>query len=643
MAGTVIVLAFGATLLLYSNAVRLPLFFDDMIHLRWLDWHSLSATWTTGEGLGYYRPLTMSFWKIGFSLLGYHDPVLYHLLNLVLHALNATLVGFVAWRAFIGRGRVAYTLLATALFSSFPFSYQAVPSSSSLSKPLIAFLTLSSVLFYWEARRHDSRWRFALSLLLGMSAPFAYESGVMVPVAILAVEVLGHYRNEFRRWSWLPTTHAILIWGIALPIVVLMEPETGASVSFSSLTSLWQNGVYFVEGLLFPISLVGTPLQQATGIDQYVLLSAIDLVGLAALFGFYWWARQIHLFLYALSWFVVGIAPLWLMLDFAYVITSPRLLYLGAVGSAVMWAGIPVLLWSRLPARRWPKALAAVGATVMLAFSINYVRDKMELASTMSDPLWQAAHAAEAQGPSSRLLYINVPAWIAPKQPTYRIGTEGLTFIPEYVRVQDFVYVNTGVEPEIRAYMFDAVKEDWPAYIGYAGTALDRDRLAHEVRQADAVYRTVYSSSGLHFVEAGSVDPGQPTTPSHRDRARFGDEIALIEYETAPWTEGVVLHLWWLCKGPVQGNVTVFTHATDSTGQLVAQADGDPVLGLFSPGTCETGDLVHDVRYIALPEDLRGMEPSIGVGWYNRATGERLPAVAGDGQRAADDMIRLVP
>ncbi len=151
------VLALAGTMLLYQGAVRLPFFFDDMIHLRWLDWHSLPSVWTTAEGLGYYRPLTMSVWKVGDLILGRNEPALFHLLNLLLHALNATLTGYVAWRVWQGRGRFAFALLVCLLFLTYPFSYQAVPSTSSLSKPLHATLVLTSVLLYWEGRRRKSR------------------------------------------------------------------------------------------------------------------------------------------------------------------------------------------------------------------------------------------------------------------------------------------------------------------------------------------------------------------------------------------------------------------------------------------------------------------------------------------------------
>lgn len=636
-------LALGGTLLVYWEALQLPFFFDDMIHLRWLDWHSLFSIWTTAEGLGYYRPLTMSVWKVDHLLFGSNDPARLHLLNLLLHALNSALAGCIAWRAYLGRGRAAYALIVTLLFLTFPFHYQAVPSTSSLSKPLIATLTLSSALLYWEARLRRSRWLLGLSLLAGFLAPFAYEGGVMVPVAILAVETLASSRQEFRRFSKLPALYMILVWGVALPILVLLEPETGASLRLPALLSLWQNGVYFLEGFLFPITPLATPLERILVVDQYLLVSLLSLLALVALLAFYRWVKQLGLLLYAMSWFVVGVFPLWLMLDFSYVITSPRLLYLGAVGSALLWAGIPVLLWYRRPTRWWLRLVAVAGFAGILAFNVVYVRHKMTLASAISAPLWQAVDAGESAGASKPLLFLNAPAWIAPKEPVYRIGTEGFTFIPEYTRVQDFVYVNSGLEPEIRSFMFDPAKQDWAAFIGYAGDGLDWQSLAQEIRAADGVYLTAYSPQVLSFLKAGAwISSGSAPHPDVAV-ARFNDQTILLDYQITPGGGGLVLDLWWHSLQVPDQDMTVFVHALDQDGQLVSQADGYPLLGLFPPVHWQPGDTVHDIRYIALPARSVSGDYTIVLGWYDTTTGHRAAAYDQAGQRIAEDAVQLLP
>jgi hypothetical protein len=641
LAVLLLALALAGTLLLYHEAPALPFFFDDMIHLRWLDWHSLPSIWNTAEGLGYYRPLTMTVWKVDDLLFGRNDPERLHLLNLVLHSLNSVLAGLVAWRAFRGRGRAFYALLVGLIFLTFPFSYQAVPSTSSLSKPLIASLTLGSVLFYWEARRRHAWWLVALSLLLGFLAPFAYEDGVTVPLAIVSVEVFGRARGEFDRLSPLPGLHVLLIWGIALPLVVLHEPATGAALRLPSPPNLWQNGVYLLQGLLFPIAPLASPLARALPSAEYVVLAVVELLGAGLLLAFYHWAKQMALLGYIGSWFVVAVLPLWLMLDFSYVITSPRILYLAGLAGALLWAGVPVFLWTKHSGRWWVQTLAVVGLTGMLAFNVGYVRQKMVLASAIAAPLWQAVEAAEAQEQPASLLYVNVPAWIAPKQPIYYIGTEGLTFVPEYVRVQDFVYVNAGFESQITACMFDPAKQDWPAYIGYAGDDLGWEGLSEQIRRASDVYLTTYAADGLHFVEAGGLEPNRSPATADNPVARFGDQILLLKDQLELAGSELTLTLWWYDLKVPEEDVTIFVHVYDEAGQLVAQGDGYSLAGLFPALQWQPGDLVRDVRHVTLPDRVAAIPYTVAVGWYSTAGGHRLPAFDQLGSPVVNDAVAI--
>jgi hypothetical protein len=638
-----VVLAAAITVYLYREAISFPFLFDDMIHLRWLDWHSPSEVWTTAEGLGYYRPLTMSVWKFAHLLLGRNDPRILHTLNLVLHSLNGVLTGLIAWRAYQGKGQKLYVILAALLFLAFPFSYQAVPSTSSLSKPLIATLTLGSALLYWDARRRHSAWQLAGSLFLAFLAPFAYETGIVVPIAIISVELLGYSRQEFERLSWFPLLFMVIVWAIALPIVLVMEPESGASVSVASPTSLWRNGIYFLEGLLYPIAPLGTPLERLLKLDQYVLVFLLEAMSFAAMALIYRWASRLSLFLYALSWFAAGILPQWAMLDFSYVITSPRILYLAAVGSALIWAGLPVFLWLRLPSRWWSRVLPSVLAVGVLTFGIAYVRDKMIMARTAAAPLWQAALAAQIGEGSRNLLYLNVPAWIAPKEATYRIGTEGLTFIPQYVRVEDFVYVMGATETSVQAFRFDPVAQDWEDYIGYAGDALEWDALTEEIRRASSVHRTTYTPQGLDFVEAGSVEPTDNRQNTLPVLASFAEQILLLDYHTIRTEDGLSLVLSWSSDQVPDRDLTAFVHVYDELGQILAQADGYPLLGLYPPARWRTLDIVRDIRYLSLPEDMEEGQFSVAVGWYDPGTGQRLPAFDADGQRLPQDALPLPP
>lgn len=631
----------GWTFFLYREAVRLPLFFDDMVHLRWLDHRSLTQVWTTAEGLGYYRPLTMSVWKVSSLLLGRYDPALFHLYNLLLHMACGLLAAYLAWRLLPAPGRRGFALATALLFVAFPFSYQAVPSSSSLSKPLIGFLVMGSAALYWAGRRRGSRSLLVLSLLLGCAAPFAYENGVLVPILILTIEGMGWLGGEFRPLSWKPAIFAALIWGIALPVVISFEPNSGEnSVHLASALSLWQNSVYFGQGLIFPIAPLTTVLHRWLGGDPFLWSALVEILTLGGLALFYGRVRQLRLFFFALIWFGVGIAPQWAVLEFSYVIDSPRVLYLAALGPALLWAGVPILLWTARPQAWWPKALTLIGLAAMLIFSANYVRQRMILATEMAEPLWQAVELATRRDDQERLLYLNVPLWIAPQDPTYLLGVEGLTFLPNYVRMRDFVYVNSGEERRITSALFDAAKKEWSSYLGYAGDHLDWQSLAQEIRTVTGVYRTRYLQDEMHFSYAGAVVDEEKRAPSV-SQATFGDSLRLDQSQIQQKGSKLRVDLWWQSQHAVQEDVTLFLHVVDATGQIIGQGDGYPLLGLFPPLYWEAGERVHDVRYVRLTPDQVDESFSIVAGWYNTQTGQRLPAYDDQGTRLAQDSFLI--
>jgi hypothetical protein len=125
--------------------------------------------------------------------------------------------------------------------------------------------------------------------------------------------------------------------------------------------------------------------------------------------------------------------------------------------------------------------------------------------------------------------------------------------------------------------------------------------------------------------------------------ASFEDQILLLDYQLAPSNEGLVVELWWHSLEVPERDITLFAHAIDSEGQLVAQADGYPLQGLSPPMRWLPGDQIHDIRYIVLPEDFDPTQLTLLVGWYDTTTGDRLTATDQNGQPIPSDAVPLMP
>jgi hypothetical protein len=96
--------------------------------------------------------------------------------------------------------------------------------------------------------------------------------------------------------------------------------------------------------------------------------------------------------------------------------------------------------------------------------------------------------------------------------------------------------------------------------------------------------------------------------------------------------------------GPVQPaiegtDVVLFTHVLDSSGQILVQQDR-----IDAPSwDWQTGDTVVQIHQLWLPPETEPGEYQSMVGVYDRASGQRLPLLAGEETRAEVDPLQVIP
>jgi len=121
---------------------------------------------------------------------------------------------------------------------------------------------------------------------------------------------------------------------------------------------------------------------------------------------------------------------------------------------------------------------------------------------------------------------------------------------------------------------------------------------------------------------------------------RLGNVIALTGYDLEQDADGLRLTLYWTCLAAMERDYTVFVHLLDPAGALAAQADGPPVGGDYSTSLCSPDETIADERFIST-KNLPAGTYSLHVGMYLLETGERLPALDGQGVRLPADVIPL--
>ncbi|MCL6510817.1 MAG: glycosyltransferase family 39 protein [Anaerolineae bacterium] len=132
-------------------------------------------------------------------------------------------------------------------------------------------------------------------------------------------------------------------------------------------------------------------------------------------------------------------------------------------------------------------------------------------------------------------------------------------------------------------------------------------------------------------VKVDAPSPPATAAPSHPPVAVFAGTLRLDQVRLAP--DQITFD--WTTLQPPGKDYTLFVHVLDADGQQIGQKDAEPFDGQYPTGLWETGERVRDVRAIALPANAKRLR----IGWYDRQTGQRLPAYSADGKPWPDDIV----
>ena len=134
------------------------------------------------------------------------------------------------------------------------------------------------------------------------------------------------------------------------------------------------------------------------------------------------------------------------------------------------------------------------------------------------------------------------------------------------------------------------------------------------------------SGADTHLVLGQVALSGAPAcTPATPTQADFGGLVKLLGYTWAPGR----LTLCWQAEQAMLTDYTVFVHVTDASGQMLANADGQPRNGLYPTSAWAPGEVVADTRQLSVPPGA-----SIQLGLYRLDTGQRMTLASGDTQIA---------
>lgn len=614
---------------LYGGALSLPLFSDDLVQIPWLESISWRELWTSPSPYGYYRPLWYTIWRGWGELVGGLRPFGLHLLNLMAHFVAACLTGLLAAR-WLSPGadretRSIAAALAAAFFAVFPFSRQAVAWPGAVYNPLVSGMAAAAVLTYDWGRGERGAWWIGIALVLAGLSSLTYESGILVAPLIVGVELIGWLRARWETCRWWPVVFAGLF--VVTWLLWRSMRGTGVMASGLTLTDLGYNAAYLIQGLIFPIAPLAQVSATWTGVDPVL---GLWLIAVPSLLLLGWWLvrRSPDALLLGAGWFGLFALPPVISMKADWFALAPRFLYMTAAGVSLIWAAAltPIIT---LAHHRRRVAVTMLSAAVLLIPAASFVRNGMRLYHMAGEVIWEAAKTVTD---GQHALLVNLPRRITPARRLYPLGFEGITPLPMRVTADGLTYVHTGVRDAAETVAFGIVATEQPKSYTYDlfGRVVGWQEIAAAAREVETVYLTRYEAGRIHLVSAGRL--GDATLEAEL-RASFGDHIDLLgALHTCDQAGRVRLTTWWRARSEIDVDVSIFAHLLGQGGEMAAQADGRPLMGMMPFWLWERAEIVRDVRHF--PPVESGIY-SIQLGIWEPATGTRWSVTGPSGDSVA--------
>jgi len=125
-------------------------------------------------------------------------------------------------------------------------------------------------------------------------------------------------------------------------------------------------------------------------------------------------------------------------------------------------------------------------------------------------------------------------------------------------------------------------------------------------------------------------------------RVNFGDKLALLGYDMdarAVRPGGTInVTLYWQALAPMKLDYSVFMHLTSTGGEIPVKNDSLPYTSPKRTRRWTTGQVMKEVRTLAIPDYVLPGLYDIDLGIFSVDTGDRLPVVAPDGHYISEQM-----
>ncbi len=372
----------GVLLLVYSPALNGGLLWDDDVHVTPPELRSVAGLvrilTEPGATQQYYPLLYSAFW-LEHRLWG-DAPLGYHLTNVALHALSASLLGLLLTRL-----RVPGASLAAWLFALHPVAVESVAWISEQKNTLSTVFFLAAAVLYLRFDEDRKRLHYSWAVALFLCALASKTATVTLPAVLLVVLWWRRGRIEPQR-DLVPLLPWFVLAGVAAAITVRIESRLVMAVaeewslSFLDRILLAGRATWFYLGkLVWPAEIVF--IYPRWKIDSSAAWQYVFPVAAVGLTVFLWSLRRRSRSPLA-AWlvYVGNLAPTLGFFDvyvFRYSFVADHFQYVAAMSLIALAAAGLVRLSSRVPFR----AALTAGVLLPAALGVKSWREAFEYRS----------------------------------------------------------------------------------------------------------------------------------------------------------------------------------------------------------------------------------------------------------------------
>lgn len=334
--------------------------------LRGITWAHIRTIFTTYDP-ELYIPLTFFSFQMNYAM-GALNPFGYHLANVLLHGINASLV-FLVLRNLTNH-RLA-SMIGAGIFAVHPLHTEAVVWIAGRKDLLFTAFFLLSFLLFQVSSAHK-RWAYALSLLAFLLALFSKATAMTLPVVLLFSELIVRRTPLSRRLLLILAPYAVLSMIFAAIALGGKERVVSGTGILPPVLLAARSVMFYLQAFIAPVNLsvfysqhgsisLGSPTL------LFSLLGTLVFLGAAV-----WaWKQGLRLVAFGMLFYVVTLSPSFLNVHKGAVwfFASDRYAYLPSIGLVLLVsAGAEWLLRQHFRFGAW--MVGGCGALIVALFTV---------------------------------------------------------------------------------------------------------------------------------------------------------------------------------------------------------------------------------------------------------------------------------